>query len=551
MARQPTLTVNVNSQQFQQFAQQFNALSGQIRQLNSQFQQISNSINRSNIAMRAFQATVTGALNVVKSLGSEVWKITKNLVSWSTIIGGITALLGAGGSIYGIERLAASIMQKRRQALGLGQDYGRTQASAIFNQSLMGSPLAAQQKIALGMHGAYDEYQALIKLGVDPTKGKTEPQEIERFLVKRIPEIMNMGGPGRGLMYAENFGLTKFFDPMTLMRLSTKEGQKEYEEKQKLIDQYKDLVKITPKAQKAWTELELQLQAAKAQLESVFGEALADLASPLRHLSESFGQLVRTLMQSPEVQRVIRKLGRWIDELATKMKKVTEEDIKEFIKEIKGWLPTMEQFKSAMKDFVEILQAAVSILRFIKDLVPAGSSMGTAATAGGATGIHGFLERNVPFLSDQNLITQGRKLLGLPPAAAPTSPTTSNTPSSTSPGGRSGLGFNIFGGGSGLSGGVAGPGSFAPNITGPTSSFGPGMFNFGNWSGAANKMVPPPPGGGGFMGDRFGNWKTGPTGASSPGPQSMNNWQMNRVANLVVRNVPGSNLFMSAAGMTG
>jgi hypothetical protein len=36
-----------------------------------------------------------------------------------------------------------------------------------------------------------------------------------------------------------------------------------------------------------------------------------------------------------------------------------------------------------------------------------------------------------------------------------------------------------------------------------------------------------------------------------PGPLSMNNWQMNRTASLVVRNVPGSNIFMSAQGMTG
>jgi hypothetical protein len=42
-----------------------------------------------------------------------------------------------------------------------------------------------------------------------------------------------------------------------------------------------------------------------------------------------------------------------------------------------------------------------------------------------------------------------------------------------------------------------------------------------------------------------------PTMRGTGGPLSMNNWQMNRTANLVVRNVPGANLFMTAAGMTG
>jgi hypothetical protein len=35
------------------------------------------------------------------------------------------------------------------------------------------------------------------------------------------------------------------------------------------------------------------------------------------------------------------------------------------------------------------------------------------------------------------------------------------------------------------------------------------------------------------------------------GPLDVDNWQMNRVSNLVVRNVPGSNIHAQSAGMAG
>jgi hypothetical protein len=62
-------------------------------------------------------------------------------------------------------------------------------------------------------------------------------------------------------------------------------------------------------------------------------------------------------------------------------------------------------------------------------------------------------------------------------------------------------------------------------------------------------MTPRAQGGGG----RVTPMNSDPTRPGGPmaGPFSMNQWQMNRTANLVVRNVPGSNIFMSAAGMVG
>jgi hypothetical protein len=551
MARQPTLTINVNSAQFQQFTRNFNAFSGQIRNLNGQFNQINASLQRSNILVRGVQASMTGLLNTTKSLGSEVLKITKHFVSWSTIIGGITALLGMGGGLFGIERLAASILAKRRLVLGLGGDYGRTQASMIFSQGLLGSPQSALQNVQMGLKGSPDQMTALLSMGI-PFGSKMQPDEVLDKYMEKLAGILSRAKPGTELMIAHAYGADKILGMDDLIRLTTEEGRKELEMKRQLVKEYAPLLQITPKAQRAWMELEMQFQAAKAQIESVFGNVLADLAKPLKDLSDAFAHLVRIIMESPVIQRLIKDLGNWIEKLATQMKGLTERDINDFIEKIKGWLPTMEEFKTAMHDFVEILKGAVEVMKFLAHPVdyfkqnilprayePAEQSgpSGPPATPGGAT--PSSIAKDVgDWLK--------RPMFG--GAQAPSGPSAPATAASTWGAGITP--FNKFGG---FGGGLGG---------GPMSQTAPGAAGFswlnsvtggataGAWSGAAGKMVPQ----GGFSG-RFGDWTgssdTPQKGGSRPGPLSMNNWQMNRTANLVVRNVPGANIFMSAAGMTG
>jgi hypothetical protein len=565
MAKQPTLTINVQSQQFQNFAKDFSALAKQMTTLNASFQQINASLNKSNILVRGMQASMNGLLYLGKAVGAEFYKITKHLISWGTIVGGITALLGMGGGLFGIERLAASIMAKRRTALGLGQDYGKTQASAIFNQSLTGNALDIQRNIRLGMAGSTDQMTALQGMGIntfDPEMQKLDPDQIMDLVVKRLPAIMNQAGPALRMQMYESFKVGSLgIDPMTAMRYSTAEGQKEYEEIKKMKAEYAPKMKISERAQKAWTLLEIQMQAAGAQIHKIFGEKLADLAGPLKNLSEGFTHLVDILMKSPAVKAVIEHLARWIDALAEKMKELGEKDIEEFIEEIKKLLPDLETFKTDMKDFVAILHGAVTLLGWLKywNQTPAEvwSDVQKRAGVGGpdSKGTPGTVTVTPAgksiFNSIQNALTSpligNRSQTTAPASPVPASPA---SPAPAAPSfGAGATPFNRFGG---LGGGLSQlpmdaaksalgnalrlkfPGTQPPAATGES------------WSGAAKSMLPQ---------RRGGVFGTMPSPMQSeqrgPGPLSMNNWQMNRTASLVVRNVPGSNIFMTAAGMTG
>jgi hypothetical protein len=320
----------------------------------------------------------------------------------------------------------------------------------------------------------------------------------------------------------------------------------------------------------AWTELELQFQAAKAQIESIFGEKLADLAKPLRDLSQAFADMIRTLMHSPAVQRVIKSLAEWIEKLAKQMEQLSEKDIEDFIEKIKGWIPDMEKFKTVMKDFVEILQGAVSVLSFLRFGHPGHED--DPARTGHA---RGWLGETVDHYRKAFRNLRGGGGDPSHDAAPPTTAPAPSTPSAPSGGvfgapptatpGKMSLGgeavtdaFRRFGG-AGTGFGGAGPmqqtapgaGGFgwAQSVGVPAPGFGAGTF-LPSAVAASSKMVPKgPPPGQSFDFDTRQERRMGKQ--SMRGPLDSSNWQMNRTANLVVRNVPGSNLFLTATGMTG
>jgi hypothetical protein len=367
-------------------------------------------------------------------------------------------------------------------------------------------------------------------------------------VLERASKIMRNAPKGTELMVAQAYGLDKLMDPMDLLRLSTEEGRKELELRRQLIEKYKDQLKISPRAAAAWSELEMQLRSAGAQLESLFGEKLADLAKPLKNLSDGFVHLVQILMRSEVVRDIIKKLGQGIEWLADKIKSLTETDIKNFIEKIQGWLPTMEQFKSAMALFVEILQGAVEVLKILRHPVdylagqaykPAeGATMAPPGTTPGAATITPYGNSLLGKAYDAIHGALTNPIVGAPPSTqtTPSSPLSPSTPapfkfpSLAPPGGGTGFKF--------------------PNLAppgGPQSAPSHSIM----WGGAASSMVPRGGGGGApsGAGASFERWQGMMKGGG--GPLAMNNWQMNRTASLVVRNVPGANVFMSAAGMSG
>jgi hypothetical protein len=95
---------------------------------------------------------------------------------------------------------------------------------------------------------------------------------------------------------------------------------------------------------------------------------------------------------------------------------------------------------------------------------------------------------------------------------------------------------------------ISTPATATATATPPVSTSAPSFASMG--TAAAAKMTPQSFSGQGAFG-RLGGQQSSSVAKSQKGPLSADNWQMNRTTSLVVRNVPGANLFMTAAGMTG
>jgi hypothetical protein len=391
VAKTVTLTVKVDDTDFKRFIANFNAFSSQIKNLNQQFSQINTTIQKTTSSSNALISTMKSLWQTTKSLSSTVASITTHFIKWSALIGGIGAMLGMGGGLFGIERLAASILQKRRLVLGLGGDFGRTQAAQIFGQGMLEDPTGVLKGIARGKGGSPEELRGLISLGI-PFGNKMTPEEILPKIIERLrKEVRRV--PGTELMVGRQFGANALgFSDEDIMRISRMKTSKETEELAKLIIQRGKELALSEKAQKGWSDLALQFQIAKAAIQSIFGEKLADLTKPLSELSKSIVKLVTTLMSMPIVEKMIKQLTTWLNRLSKYLESNRlEKDLKKFSDTVEGWVPLLKEFKDALLGFVETTRRVGDIMgkvwSFIKTIwkySPAGMLWK------GATGLSGL-----------------------------------------------------------------------------------------------------------------------------------------------------------------
>jgi hypothetical protein len=572
MAKTVTLTVKVDDAQFKQFVADFNAFSSQITGLNKQFSQINVNIQKATQSTGILSATMKGVLSTAKFIWTTAKSITGEFLKWSTIISAISALLGMGGGLWGIERLASSIMQKRRTVLGLGGDYGRTQATQVFGQTLMEDPGNVLKNIRMGLGGSTEQLGALQALGI-PFGTKMKPEEVLPKVLERLQNIVKGAKPGTELAIAGAYGTESLgISPMDLTRLRdmSKEELKDLEEKIKAAGKE---MSLSEKAQKGWSDLEIQFQNAKTQIETVFGEKLASLSKPLSDLSDSLVKLVKTLLDMPIVEKMIKQLTKWIENLSTYLQSADlEKDLKKFSDKVESWLPILTDLKDALVGFANAIR---SIYRFLYPYYQRGEANPNAVTPpfGGnwPTNPNPRPTPNRPNVP----VPGGTPTVPTPGSsggASPYTPVPGAAPAPVSGANQQqsffGAGSNQFAslnGGSSFAGGggssarfaAAGGNAFGGGNTqlamgGNSAFFGGGRGGTNNltaWSNAAGRSVPGPNDRG--AGSQFAAFVGGGGGAGrgGTGPLDADNWQSTRTASLVIRNTPGTNPFVSATGM--
>lgn len=243
-----------------------------------------------------------------RSTASSILGATRALLTWGPLLSGIGGLLGAGG-LFGIDRMAASAANQRRDAMGLGMSVGERQAFRInFNRAvdpdqflnwmntMETDPTKARAMYSLGMHPSQDmEGDSVSML----QRIRARAQQTPDSRLGLLQQQLGLDGMSTG-----DLRRLKQFSPAEFDKMVSSNARDS-----KSLNVPDDVGRL-------WQDFTNQMERAKDQIEKTFIIGLMPLATPLEHLSTGLVHFVDVLMKSDLVKDAITNLSTWLDNFA-------------------------------------------------------------------------------------------------------------------------------------------------------------------------------------------------------------------------------------------
>lgn len=308
--------------------------------------------------MEAIKETTAG-------IAKNVANTTKNLLEWAGIGTIVSGLLGAGG-LWGLDRMAASVGDARKSAMGLGINSGQQQAFNLqFGRDVNANALlsnvagaqndASRQWIfgAMGVRGYKD---------MDAATASTEiilqAKKLWDHSNKTI-QAMQPSGLNRLMSYEE----WRTIGGESMGDLRRRAGAYGASAKNLNLDDA---------TQRAQQDFVARLDESNQKIKNVFIQGLVPLEGPLMRISKALSDDIAALLQNPHVAEFMDKLAVSLEEFA-------------------GYIGS-DKFTKDIKNFVDDVAYAsgkiIDALRFLK-LIPDGvvdNTSGLPAVAGAAAG---------------------------------------------------------------------------------------------------------------------------------------------------------------------
>ncbi|HGP4151492.1 TPA: hypothetical protein ACLMQK_004211 [Yersinia enterocolitica] len=330
-------------------AKSFSDGAAAILSINSGLDRLNDSLDKANKNQSGFNKNasaakkfLSGATKDAKSLAGHIKDATTSLISWTSILGLFSGLIGAGG-LFGINRLASGAASQRFTALGLGTTSGGLDSSAINYQRALSNPtgtLGAIRDSQLDLSKRW-QFQAMGINNPDQDPAKLLPQ-----MIRNARDIFVKNGSN--LQGAEAHGLTNFFTLDDLNRFKNmSDAEIDSMEKQSQKDAVR--LQLTDQQLRQWQDFNVQLDLSNRSIRNAFVTGLAPLAPSLGKLSDAVSGAIDTFLQSPE-------LGKWIDGLSQGIQKF-------------GNYLASPQFKSDVDDFMSKVERMGTLIGNVVDWI--------------------------------------------------------------------------------------------------------------------------------------------------------------------------------------
>lgn len=331
-----------------------------ILSINSGLDRLSTSIEEANKKQKDFNKNVRAsggflktAAKDAKSIAGHIKNATTSLLSWGSIVGVFTGVLGAGG-LFGINRLAASTGAQRFTSLGLGTTIGGMDAAAINYQKAIGNPTGTlgairDAKMDLSKRWTFSA------MGID--NPDQDPAKLLPQMIRNARDIfVKSGSTAQG---ANAHGLTNFFSIDDLNRFKNMTDE-EIDAMERRAQKDSQLLQITDKQAREWQDFNVQLDYSSQSIRNTFVRGLGPLTPALTKLSDALASAIDTVLKSPE-------LGKWIDGLAVGIKNFGnylaspgfKDDVDDFMSGIK-------RMALVVADVIKVFTGEMGVAEFAK-----------------------------------------------------------------------------------------------------------------------------------------------------------------------------------------
>ena len=237
-----------------------------------------------------------------KKIYDSIDGATKSLMKWSLMKGIFAGLTGAGGSLYGIDKLAGTAAAGRRSAAGLGISFGEQRAFStdygrfVDADSMLSNVAGAKTDIT----GA--GYQGLLGAGLTGKQIQSgNAADVSIDFLHRLPQMFKGVQPGLIGPNAEARGLTNILSAEDIKRYVTA-SPAERAQQDKAYTADKTSMNVGDGTLKGWTDLNSALTRASTEIEKAFIQGLAPLAPEIADLSKGVVKLVSDFTKSKEVK---------------------------------------------------------------------------------------------------------------------------------------------------------------------------------------------------------------------------------------------------------
>jgi hypothetical protein len=265
-------------------------------------------------SMRAVEPAATRASGVFgtiaghsQTIASGLMGATTSLAKWAVFSAG-AGLAGGGAGLFGLDMLANTVSGQRKSAQGLGITTGEQQAFNVnFGSRLVGADFLA------GVQGAKSDLSQqwmFQQLGIPLSQIQNEDTaQLGVDVIGRARSLWQQAGPaGRNQQYMQAHGLSGFMDYATWQRIGQMSSS-QFGQYQQQYGADVGTMGASNATQIQWQNFSVQMKRVGDQMESVFVKGLTPLIPQLTDLSKAVEEALAGFLGNPNMKS-------WIEDLA-------------------------------------------------------------------------------------------------------------------------------------------------------------------------------------------------------------------------------------------